>query len=122
MDKESVEWFINSGESDREVEKNITNCFVLFDGDRIIGFNIFFDDFIHVMMVDHELQLGGYGTKFLYFAEQKVSEKGFSKIRFETFDLNEQAVNFYKKNNWKLVKSEREEALNLNRVFFEKEV
>jgi hypothetical protein len=49
---EGVDSFINSGESDRELQNHIDNCDVALREDVIVGFSIYFDDLIHLMMVD----------------------------------------------------------------------
>ena len=52
---EGVDWFINSGESDRELQKHIENCDVLLKDNAIVAFTIYFEDLIHLMMVDVSL-------------------------------------------------------------------
>ena len=46
LEDEGVDWFIKSGESDRELEKHLDNCNVLSKGDDVIAFTIYFDDLI----------------------------------------------------------------------------
>ena len=120
--QDAIDWFINSGESDKEFIKNFQNCNVLIDNDEIKGFNIFFDNFIHLMMVDTDVQRAGYGTKLLNFAEQKMKENDFTKMKLETFKENEQGVNFYKKNEWNIESEKQEDGLNVTRVFLEKRI
>ena len=58
---EGVDSFINSGESDRELQKHIESCDVALSEDAIVGFAIYFDDLIHLMKVDvflHHLGIG----------------------------------------------------------------
>ena len=59
---ERVDWFINSGESDREIERHLSNCDVLLRGETILAFTIYFDDLIHLLMVDVSLHRTGIGS------------------------------------------------------------
>ncbi len=117
---EGVDWFINTGESDRELEKYIENCDVLLKDDNIIAFSIYFEDLIHLMMVDVSLHCTGFGSMLLVHCENQLFERGYSTIRLETFEGNDQAINFYKKNGWTLTKRQKDEDFGFIRVFFEK--
>ena len=44
---DGVDGFINSGESDEEVKKNLEHCDVLIYNGNIVAFTIYFDDLIH---------------------------------------------------------------------------
>lgn len=120
MGDESVDWFINSGESDKELANNLDRCDVLVRDGGIAAFTIYFEDLIHLMMVDVNLHRSGLGTKLLDHSEKQLFKDGKSTIRLETFEDNKQAINFYKKNHWCLVKEERDEEHGFVRVFFEK--
>ncbi len=54
--------------------------------------------------VDPDLQGGGLGRKMMNFAEELASEQGKKKIRLVTNVKNDQAVNFYKKIGYVIVK------------------
>ncbi len=118
---EGVDWFLNSGESDRELEKGIENCDVLLDAGVIVGFSIYFDDLVHLMMVDVAHHRGGLGTLLLGHCEDQLFARGNNTIRLETFDGNIQAINFYKKNGRKQVRKMKDEEHGFVRIFFEKE-
>ncbi len=118
---EGVDWFINSGESDRELEKHIENCDVLLSDDAIVAFTIYFDELVHLMMVDVALQRGGLGSQLLAHSEKQLFACGNTTIRLETFEGNEQAINFYLKNGWSVTKKERDKEHGFIRVFFEKQ-
>lgn len=118
---EAVDWFITSGESDKVFEQYLDNCDVLTDDDTIVAFTIYFSDLIHMMMVDVDLHRQGIGSELLALNEQKLFEKH-DKLRLETFEGNEQAVNFYLKNGWTVVAKEKDEGFGFVRIFFEKTV
>ena len=80
---EGVDWFINSGESDKELETNLSNCDVLLQDNSIVAFTIYFDDLIHLMMVDANLQRNGLGSKLLSHSEGQLFNQGNSIIRLE---------------------------------------
>lgn len=118
---ESVDWYINSGESDRELQKNIGNCDVMLENNKIIAFSIYFDDIIHLMMVDFTLHRKGIGLKLLEHTEKQLFAQGNSAIRLETFEGNRQAIDFYVKNNWNIIKKEKDKDHDFIRVFFKKD-
>lgn len=117
---EGVDWFINSGESDRELQKHIENCEVLLKENTIIAFNIYFEDLIHLMMVDVSFHRTGIGSGLLAHSESQLFVRGNSTIRLETFEGNNQAINFYKKNGWSLTKKQEDKEYGFVRAFFEK--
>jgi len=90
-----VDWFINSGESDREFEKHISNCDVLLRDEKIVAFTIYFDDLIHLMMVDVDMHRTGIGSQLLAHSDNSLFASGKTVIRLETFEGNQQALNFY---------------------------
>lgn len=119
---EWVDWYINSWEADKEIEKYINSMDILLEDNNIIAFSITFNDFIHLMMVDFDLHRKWYGSKLLKISENKLFEKWCKIIKLETFEGNKQAINFYLKNNWKIVKKEKDENFDFVRVFFEKSI
>lgn len=119
---ELVDWFINSGESDKELENQIANCDVLILDSSIAAFTIYFDDMIHLMMVDVCLHRNGLGSKLLSHSENQLFNYGNSVIRVETFECNQQATNFYKKNGWSIVSKEEDKENGFVRIHFEKHV
>jgi GNAT superfamily N-acetyltransferase len=83
---DGVDWYINSGESDRELQKHIENCDVLLKENTIVAFTIYFEDLIHLMMVDVSLHRNGIGTRLLAHCERQLFARGNSTIRLETFE------------------------------------
>ncbi len=116
---EGVDWYINSGESDRELEKHIGNCDVLLQDDTIIAFSIYFDDLIHLMMVDESRHHEGLGSHLLRYAEQQLFTDH-DVLCLNTFDGNEQAISFYLRNGWSETHSEEDSEHDFVRRFFEK--
>jgi GNAT superfamily N-acetyltransferase len=117
---ELVDWFLNSGESDKELENQLVNCDVLVLDTSIAAFAIYFDDLIHLMMVDAYLHRNGLGARLLAHTETQLFNSGNTVIRVETFEGNQQAINFYKKYNWSIVRTEEDKENGFVRVFFEK--
>lgn len=116
---EAVDWFIGSGESDKVFEQYLGDCDVLVDGDTIVAFIICFNNFIHLMMVDVDLHRQGIGSELLALTEKKLLSEH-ETLHLETFEGNEQAIDFYLKNGWTLVKKEEDSEFGFVRVFFEK--
>jgi ribosomal protein S18 acetylase RimI-like enzyme len=117
---DGVDWFINGGESDKELEKHIDNCRVLLHDTYIRGFSIFFDDLIHLMMVDVNFHRKGLGKQLLAYSENELFESGNTILRLETFEGNHQAISFYKNNGWNETKRKKDEEFEFIRVYFEK--
>jgi GNAT superfamily N-acetyltransferase len=119
---EGVDWFINSGEADKELQKYINNCDVVIQENIIVAFSIYFEDLIHLMMVDVVLHRTGIGSKLLAHSEHQLIACGYITIRLETFEGNHQAINFYLKNGWSITMKQEDKEHGFIRVFFEKKV
>ena len=117
---EGVDWFINSGESDTELETHLPDCDVLLRDEKIVAFTIYFDDIVHLMMVDVDLQRTGVGSQLLAHSESRLFVSDKTVIRLETFEGNQQAINFYLKKGWSLTRKQKDEEHGFIRVFFEK--
>ena len=101
LGNKGVDWFINSGESDRELQWHIDNCDVVNQENSIIAFSIYFEDLVHLMMVDVALHRTGIGSQGAH-SEQQLFAHGNDTIRLETFEGNNHAINFYKKFGWSI--------------------
>lgn len=112
--------FIDSGESDRELEQHLENCDVMLVDGSIAAFSIYFDDLIHLMMVEVSLQRSGFGSELLAHVEEQLSSRGNKMLRLETFEGNVQAINFYLKNGWSITRKEEDQEHGFVRIFFEK--
>lgn len=122
MGEEMVNGYLSSGASDDEVDKHISNTFVVVDDSEvIIGYVVVIDDLIHIMMVSPEQQRTGIGARLLSFAETKI-HNGNLKPTLETFEANTQAMNFYLKNGWSIARKESDPDFGFVRVFFDKKI
>ena len=117
---ELVDWFLRSGESDKELEHRLDNCDVLTLDGSVAAFTIYFDDLIHLMMVDAYLHRNGLGSELLAYTETQLFKSGHNVIRVETFEGNQQAMNFFMKNQWLIARKEEDKENGFVRVFFEK--
>ena len=118
---EGVDSFINSGESDQELQKHIENCDVVLREEAIVAFAIYFNDLIHLMMVDVRLHRTGIGSRLLAHTEIQLFGRGRKTIRLETFEGNHQAINFYIKSGWSVTTKSKDKEHDFIRVFFEKQ-
>lgn len=83
---EGVDSFINTGESDRELRKHIGHCDIALRENAIVAFSIYFDDLIHLMMVDVGQHRTGIGKvvdafKGIAFVEGNPPEGAPRKLR-----------------------------------------
>ena len=115
----SVDWYLDSGECDKELAGHVAEMHVMTEGAAIVAFTILLDDSVHLMMVDVTRHRQGIGSRLLRYAEQRLfAEHG--RIRLNTFDGNEQAISFYRKNGWRETHSETDAEHGFVRRFFEK--
>ena len=117
---EGVDWYLNSGESDREVARHLDRCDVLLVDGAVIAFSVSIDDLIHLMMVDADRHREGIGSRLLAHTEAVLAERGVVRARLETFEGNEQALRFYRKNGWSETGRAADAEHGLTRVVFEK--
>lgn len=73
-----------------------------------------------IIMVDVHLHRKGLGSKLLAYTETQLFNNGDTVIRLETFEDNQQAINFYKKNKWSIARKEEDKENGFVLVFFEK--
>ena len=120
LGNEGVDWYINSGESDRELAKHLRNCDVLLRDKSVAAFTIYFDNRIHLMMVDVDLHRQGVGSQLLAHSESRLFAGGKTFIQLDTFEGNQQAIDFYIKNDWSMTKKQKDQEHGFIRVLFEK--
>ena len=87
LGEEGVDWFINSGEADKELQKYINNCNVVIQENTIVAFSICFEDLIHLMMVDVVLHRTGIGSKLLAHSEHQLIACGYITIRLSSLSI-----------------------------------
>ena len=116
---EGVDGFLDSGASDGYVVAGLADTEVLEVGGRTVGFFVCKENLIDLMMVDHDMHRRGYGTTLLRHAEAELL-RSYDEIVLESFEDNDQANAFYRKNEW--VEHERlfDEALGSNKIVFKK--
>ncbi|MGI9569030.1 MAG: GNAT family N-acetyltransferase [Desulfobulbia bacterium] len=119
---ESVDWFLESGESDKEVIENLDNCSVAEEGDKQIAYCVYYEDFIHILMVDPDFQRAGIGKQMLGYVEDEFRRSGRSKCRLESFQENSQAINFYLGNGFVTMAEEVDPNSGVSRVHMSKQL
>ena len=65
-----VNTFIDSGQSDQEIDDGIEDCIIMSTSTIPIGFAITKQNNLHLIMIDSDYQHKGWGTKFLAHIEQ----------------------------------------------------
>ncbi len=73
-----VDWFINSGGSDKDLQNHFENCDVLLKDDAIVEFLIYFKDLIHLMMVDVDLHRSGLGSILISHSKKIIRKRPFN--------------------------------------------
>ncbi|MDL2324270.1 GNAT family N-acetyltransferase [Ruminococcaceae bacterium OttesenSCG-928-A16] len=111
--------FIDSGQSDREIEIGMEHCYIVQEGDIIAGFVITNDDVLHLIMIDVPYQNKGCGAKLLAFIEQQMFNH-YPTIKVQTFEENSSAIRFYEKNGWRIKSVEHINEMGVNMLHMEK--
>ncbi len=97
---EAVEYFLGSGESDREVQQQLEQTAVLDVDGRIVGMVVWYEDLLHLLMVDVDEHRNGYGTTLLRHAQEEYFATGGRCFRLESFEGNRGARAFYDRHGW----------------------
>jgi GNAT superfamily N-acetyltransferase len=113
LGQDNVAYFIDSGQSDKEIEDGIKSCFVMRQNETIIGYAVVRNDLLHLIMIDVPYQHKGYGVEFLAFIEQKMFDT-YSEIKLQTFEKNIDTIRFYEKNGWAIKSVEHIEEMDMN--------
>ncbi len=95
---------------------------MLLQGGSLAAFAIYFDDLIHLVMVDVDLHRSGIGSRLLAHCEEQLLAWGNTAIRLETFEGNQQAIEFYSKNRWVITDRQKDADHDFVRVLFEKHI
>ncbi len=114
---EGVDWFISSGASDQYIDENIDECWIILSDYQIIGFSVCKENLIDLMMIDHDYHRHGYGTTLLKHCEQYLFNT-FDEIKLESFEGNEKADNFYRKNGWSEIERNFDNMSGVNKLTF----
>ena len=96
---EGVDGFIDSGEIERFIDQSIDQTSVLVVEGKIIGYSVSEDNLISLMMIDADYHRRGYGSALLEHMEKAlfVTHK---ELSLESFEMNHNANNFYRKHGW----------------------
>ncbi len=120
LGEETVIGFIDSGQSDAEIAAHLPNLYVARVYSRIAGFVIYWEGFLHLMMVDVRLHRTGVGTAILAWCEAQMRAAGHDRAQLETFVGNAQAIGFYLRNGWAETGRDGPEAGDFAKATFEK--
>lgn len=112
--------YVESGESDKEIDNNIQDTVIAIYHGEIVGVAILLEDLLHLIMIKHSYQGYGLGGAFLKHVEEELF-KNYKTIRLETFDGNIATIEFYKKHGWKIVEKEENEFTGGYTFKYEKE-
>ena len=99
LDKNVINNYIDSGESDKVIIENINNCIVMKRENICIGFSIIIGNKIDLLMIGKKYRNRGYGTILLKYIEDNLFKK-YDFIELQSFSENNVANNFYENNNW----------------------
>lgn len=116
---EAVDAFLGSGAADRYVEENVGRCLILVRDGEIVGYAVWRDNLIDLMMIDYAVHRQGLGTELLRQVEQMLLQRS-DELRLESFEDNEKANAFYHKNGWREVSRYLDNNSGVSKVVFQK--
>ncbi|WP_339228731.1 GNAT family N-acetyltransferase [Oceanobacillus sp. FSL K6-2867] len=99
LGEDNVNYFINSGMSDKEINDHLDNMIVCEYNDEVVGICVYLDDLLHLIMVKYGYQGQGIGKVIIDYVENEMFKKH-KIIKLETFEKNYPTITFYKKNGW----------------------
>ncbi|MDL2263050.1 GNAT family N-acetyltransferase [Synergistaceae bacterium OttesenSCG-928-I11] len=121
LSREAIRGYIDSGQSDREIEDGVSGCVVMLDGDERIGFAITKESTLHLLMIAPARQNQGCGSELLRHVEDGLFDR-YETIYLQSFARNCPANRFYEKNGWMTVREEYLPEMGLEMLFFEKTI
>jgi ribosomal protein S18 acetylase RimI-like enzyme len=116
---EPVDAFLGSGAADRYIAQNLGRCLVLLRNGAIVGYSVCRDHIIDLMMIDHAVHRQGLGTELLRHVEQTLLQSH-EALQLESFEDNENANAFYRKNGWREVSRHLDDDLGVRKIMFRK--
>ena len=99
LDDAAVDGFIGSGAVNQYVKDNLARCVVILCDGSIVGYAVWQDNWIDLMMIDHTAHRQGFGTQLLKHVEASLL-RSYDALTLESFEANQQANSFYRKNGW----------------------
>lgn len=119
LGEDKVRDFIESGQSDKEIDDGLDACTLMMSDEAIAGFAIVNAGLLHVIMVAPECQGKGYGSKLLAHIEQQMFV-AHPVITLQTFANNKEAIAFYRKCGWREVEQQTIDGMDIPLVVFQK--
>lgn len=116
---EAVDAFLGSGAAGRYVAENVGRCSVIVRDGRVVGYAVCRDDLIDLMMIDHASHRQGLGTELLHWVEEELGRR-YEELRLESFEANQPANAFYRKNGWREGHPYFDDDSGVNKVVFRK--
>lgn len=116
-----VQSFLESGQSDKEIDVGLDTCTIMTSDDVIVGFAIVNMDLLHLIMVAPEHQRKGYGSKLLAHIERQMFQE-YPVITLQTFKNNTSAIVFYQKHGWHEAAEQMTDSIDVPMVFFKKSI
>lgn len=110
----------------REYAKKIVkngNLLLLKDEDKVVAFCSFYSNdlqsrtaFLSMIAVKRDEEKRGYGSKILEECERYCRSQGMKYLQLEVYSDNKNAVAFYKKNKFEIIKSNKEKLLMFKKI------
>ncbi len=119
LGREGVEAYIDRVASDSYLLDQLDYTQVLLLSEAIVGFAIYQGDLIEMIMVADGFHRQGLGSHLLGFCERKLFKKH-PAIHLGSFEGNQKAAGFFKKNGWQETEKQRDESTGVNMIYFVK--
>jgi ribosomal protein S18 acetylase RimI-like enzyme len=116
---QAVDGFLDSGAADRYVQENLNCCRVLVRDGRIVGYAVCKANMIDLLMIDQACHRQGLGTELLRQVEEILGRR-YHELTLESFEVNDPANAFYRKNGWQEVSRYFDESSRVRKIVFQK--
>ena len=107
--------------SARTTANSMERCSVLMRDGAIVGYAVCRDNVIDLMMIDSPVHRQGLGTELLRHIGHALSQSC-DVLRLESFEGNEKANAFSRKNGWREVSRYFDKDSGVNKVVFENDL
>ena len=116
---QAVDRFLDSGAADRYVQENLNCCRVLVRDGQIVGYAVYRANRVDLMMIDQAFHRQGLGTELLWQVEE-ILGRMYGELTLESFEANQPANAFYRKNGWQEVSRYFDESSGVSKIVFQK--
>jgi ribosomal protein S18 acetylase RimI-like enzyme len=116
---DAVDAFLAGDAVEHYLEDNLGGCSLMLADGAFVGYAVCKEDLIDLMLIDPDFQRRGLGTRLLKHCEAGLLRR-FAEITLESFENNDKANSFYRKNGWAEAGRYFDSRDGVNKIIFRK--